>query len=74
MMRYKIQISAPATLSFALFVVGLLAILLYSLEVFNGESGTGFMISITLQTLTVYLVSLALCSFLLFTFLKRKGK
>jgi len=73
-MRYKIQISVPAILSFAFFVAGLLVILLYSLELFNGESGTGFMISITLQTLSVYLVSLVLCSFLMFTFLKRKGK
>lgn len=73
-MRYKIQISVPAILSIAVFVFGLLAILLYSLEVINGRLGTGFVISISLQTLSIYLLSVLSGSFLIFTFLKRKGK
>lgn len=73
-MRYKVVISAPAILSIAVFAFGLLAIILYSLEVINGKLGTGFVISISLQTLTIYLVSLVLLSLFVFSFLKRRGK
>jgi len=73
-MRYKIEISAPAILSIAVFIFGLLAMLLYSLDVINGRSGSGFVISIDLQTLIIYLLSLLLCSILIFRFLKRKDR
>ena len=71
-MRYKIQISAPAILSIAVLVFGLVAILFYSLDVNSGREGSEFVISISLQTLSIYLVGLVLCSFFIFTFLKRK--
>jgi len=73
-MRYKIQISAPAIFSIAVFFVGILAILLYSLNIISGESGTGFVISISLQSLSIYLLSLAVCILLIFKFFKRKEK
>jgi len=76
--RYKLVISVPAISSIAVFVVGLLvgvmAILFYSLNVINRTLGAEFVISISLQTLTIYLLSLILCSIFVFTFLKRKEK
>jgi hypothetical protein len=72
-MRYKIQLSAPAILSTAVFVFGLVGILLYSLEVNRGRWGSEFVISISPQTLSIYLLGLVLCSFFIFTLLKRKG-
>ena len=71
-MRYKISISAPALLSAAVFVLGLFVLLFYSFDEIEGISGSGFVISITLQALIIYLVSLALVSFLLFALLKRR--
>ena len=59
-MRYKIQISAPAILSTALLVFGLVVILLYSLDVNRGRLGSEFIISISPQTLSIYLLSLVL--------------
>jgi hypothetical protein len=73
-MRYKIQISAPTILSTGVFVFGLVAILLYSLDVNKGRLGSEFVISISLQTLRIYLLGLVLCSFFIFKFLTRKGE
>ncbi|HEX5171614.1 MAG TPA: hypothetical protein VFW11_20690 [Cyclobacteriaceae bacterium] len=73
-MRYKIQISVPAILSTAVFICGLIAMLLYSLEVINGKLGTGFVISITLQTFGICLISSILCSLIIFRLLKRRAK
>jgi len=76
--RYKLVISIPAISSIAVLVggllAGLLAILFYSLYVINGSLGNAFVISISLQTIIIYLVSLILCSLFVFAFLKRKGK
>ena len=70
-MRYKISVSVPALLSAAAFVFGLIAIIIYSLEMIDRELGTGFIINISLQSLTVYLLSWVLSSFLIFALLKR---
>lgn len=71
-MRYKISISAPAILSTGVFVFGLIAILLYSLDVNKGTLASEFVISISPQTLSIYLVSLVLCCFFIFRLLTRK--
>jgi hypothetical protein len=71
-MRYKIQISAPAILSTGVLVFGLVVILLYSLDVNTGRWGGQFIISISPYKLSIYLLGLVLCSFFIFTFLKRK--
>ena len=71
-MRYKIQISVPAILSTAVLIFGLVAMLLYSLDVNNERLGSEFVISISLQALSIYLLGLVLCSFFIFRFLKRK--
>jgi hypothetical protein len=71
--RYKFVISAPALISAAAFVLGLLAMLIYSLDVINGQVGK-FVISMSLQTLMIYLLSLVLFSFFTFALLKRNGK
>jgi hypothetical protein len=70
-MRYKIQISAPALLSAAVFVLGLFAMLFYSLDVTNRELGSEFRISISLQTTIIYLVSVFLFSFFIFALFRR---
>ena len=72
--RYKLVISAPALISAAVFAIGLLAILLYSLVVINGQVGSRFIISINLQTLIMYLLSLVLICFFTFSLIKRKRK
>jgi hypothetical protein len=72
--RYKFVISAPALISAAAFVLGLLAMLIYSLDVINGQVGSRFRISISLQTLIIYLLSLALISFSAFAIMKRNRK
>jgi hypothetical protein len=72
--RYKLVISAPALISAAAFVLGLLAMPLYSLDVINGQVGSRFIISINLQTLIIYLLGLVLFSFFAFTLLKRNRK
>ena len=72
--RYKLVISAPALISAAAFVLGLLAMLIYSLDVINGQVGSRFKISINLQTLVIYLLSLFLFSFLTFALAKRNRK
>jgi hypothetical protein len=69
--RYKLVISAPALLSMAVFVFGLIVILLYSLEVYNGSR---FLINITFQTFCIYLFSSVIGSFLIFKFLKRRAE
>ena len=72
--RYKLVISAPALISAAAFVLGLLAMLIYSLNISNGQVGNRFIISIKLQTLIIYLLSLVLFSFVTFALLKRNRK
>jgi hypothetical protein len=73
-MRYKIQISAPAIISTAVLVFGLVAILFYSLDVNKGRIGSEFVISISLKTLSIYLFGLALWGLFIFKFLTRKGR
>ena len=72
--RYKLVLSAPALISAAAFVLGLLAMLIYSLNISNGQVGNRFIISINLQTLIIYLLSLVLFSFVTFALLKRNRK
>lgn len=71
-MRYKIQISAPAILFTAVLVFGLVVMLLSSLDVNRGRWGSEFVISVSPQTLGIYLLGLVLCGFFIFTFLTRK--
>ena len=73
-MRYKIQISVPALLSTAVFVLGFLVVLFYSLEVTSRKLGSEFMITISPQTLIIYFLSAALSSFFIFAVLKRNRK
>jgi hypothetical protein len=73
-MRYKIQISAPAIISTAVLIFGLVAILLYSLDVNKGRIGSEFVISISSKTLGIYLFGLVLWSLFIFKFLTRKGR
>lgn len=72
--RYKFVISVPALLSAAFFVFGLVAVVIYSLDVTNGQVGSRFLISINLQTLIIYLLILALFSFFTFALLNRNRK
>ena len=71
--RFKLVVSVPAILTIALYVLGLIVGILFSIEFITGESGIGFTINITLQTFILYILSLSICCVLFLEFLKRKG-
>jgi len=73
-MRVKISISVPAILSTGLFILGLLAIFAYSMQISGKGYVNEFSISINVSTLLIYLFSLMLCTLSLFMLLKVKGK
>ena len=71
--RFKLVISIPAILTIALYLLGLIVGIFYSIVFMKGESGSGFTISIPLQTFILYILSLSMCCLLFYRFLKRKG-
>ncbi len=76
-MRFKIAIPVAAIAASALFLIGLIAVVYYLLEVevFEGENGGGWLVAtVDLQSLVLWLLTLVLGCVVVYKVLKRKGR